>query len=142
MKTTARDEHGSALVITLMLLVILTAIGIYALSISTTEMNIALQSRVGTATLNSADSGANFGIDRVPDILFAPGYTGVLPDNSSYTVTSWATGVLIIRPGFGANFRFADFEVVSVGQSPPQFAARRGVDVVANYGPVPVGTMY
>lgn len=142
MKTTACDERGSALVITLMLLLILTAIGIYAISISTTEMNIAVQSRVGTATLNSADSGANVGIDRVPDILTPPGLTGTLPDQSSYTVTSWATGTLTIRPGFGANFRFADFEVQSLGQSPPQFAAQRGVDAVVNYGPVPVGTMY
>ena len=47
-----------------------------------------------------------------------------------------------MRPGFGSNFRFADFEVQSQGQSPPQFAAQRMVDVVVNYGPVPVGTMY
>ena len=40
---TISNERGSALIITLMLLLILTAIGIYAISISTTEMSIALQ---------------------------------------------------------------------------------------------------
>jgi hypothetical protein len=141
MKMPTCNERGSALVITLMLLLILTAIGIYAISISTTEMNIAIQSRVGTATLNSADSGANFGIDRVPDV-FTMAVTATLPDQSSYSVTSRATGVLTLKPGFGGNFRFADFEVTSLGQSPPQFAAQRGVQSVVNYGPVPVGTMY
>ncbi len=141
MKTTACNEKGTALVITLMLLLILTAIGIYAISISTTEMNIAVQSKVGTATLNSADSGANVGIDWIPNVFTAP-FTATLADQSNYSVTSRATGAMTIRPGFGANFRFADFEVTSQGQSPPQFAAQRGVQTVVNYGPVPVGTMY
>lgn len=142
MKTTARSERGSALVITMMVLLILTAIGIYAISLSTTEMNIALQSRVGTATLNAADSGANFGIDRVPDVFSAWTAATSLPDKSTYILRSWATGGMTMRPGFGANFRFADFEVESQGTSQPQFAAQRTVDVVVNYGPVPVGTMY
>ena len=67
---TISNERGSALIITLMLLLILTAIGIYAISISTTEMSVALQSKTGTATLNAADSGANYGIDQVPNILY------------------------------------------------------------------------
>ena len=68
-RKTISNERGSALIITLMLLLILTAIGIYAISISTTEMSIALQSKTGTATLNSADSGANYAIDQIPTIL-------------------------------------------------------------------------
>ena len=66
---TISNERGSALIITLMLLLILTAIGIYAISISTTEMSTALQSKTGTATLNSAESGAHFGIDQVPNVF-------------------------------------------------------------------------
>jgi hypothetical protein len=137
----AANERGSALVITLMLLLILTAIGIYAVSISTTEMGIALHSRVGTATLNTAESGANYGIDQVPNVLTAA-FTASLVDLSSYTVTSRATGAMTLKPGYGSNFRFADFEVTSQGQAPPQFVATRAVQAVVNYGPVPVGTMY
>ena len=139
--TMAANERGSVLVITLLLLIILTAIGIYAISISTTEMNVALQSRVGTAVLNSADSGAHYGIDQVPNVFTAP-FTATLADQSGYRMTSRATGVMLLRPGFGSNFRFADFEVTSQGTSPPQFSAQRAVQVVVNYGPVPVGTMY
>ena len=138
---TIPNERGSALIITLMLLLILTAIGIFAISISTTEMSIALQSKMGTATLNSADSGANFGINQVPIILTAP-YSTVLADQSSYSVTSRATGGLTLKPGFGANYRFADFEVNSTGTPPPQFVGQRTVQAVIIFGPVPVGTMY
>jgi len=135
------NERGNALLITMMLLLVLTAIGIYAISMSTTEMNIALQSRVGTAVLNSADSGANFGIDQIPEV-FTTAFTATLADQSGYSMTSRSTGLLSLRPGFGSNFRFADFEVTSQGNAPPQFVAQRAVQVVVNYGPVPVGTMY
>jgi type II secretory pathway pseudopilin PulG len=134
-------ERGSALVITLLLLVILTAIGIYAISISTTEMSMATQSRVGTAALNSADAGANYGIDNVPNVLMTP-VAGVLPDQSTYSVTSRTTGVLTLRSGFGANYRFADFEVTSTGSPPPAYTGSRGVQAVGDVGPLPTGTMY
>lgn len=138
---TLSNERGSALIITLMLLLILTAIGIYAISLSTTEMSIALQSKTGTALLNAADSGANFGIDQIPTV-FTTAYATTLPDGSSYSGTSRATGTLTIKPGFGANFQFADFEVTSTGTPPPQFGGQRIVRAVVNYGPVPTGTMY
>jgi PilX N-terminal len=138
---TISNERGSALIITLMLLVILTAIGIYAISISTTEMSIALQSRVGTSTLNAADSGANVGIDYLPSI-YTTSQAGTLFDNTSYTWTSRATGASTLRAGYGATYHFPDFEVTSQGVAPPHFTGTRGVQVVAIYGPVPMGTMY
>lgn len=138
---TLSNERGSALIITLMLLVILTAIGIYAISISTTEMSIALQSKTGTATLNSADSGANYGIDQVPNVLTSA-YVDNMADLSSYSVTSRTTGNTTFRAGYGSNYGFLDFEVTSTGTPPPQFAGQRTVQAVVNYGPVPVGTMY
>jgi len=135
------NERGSALIITMMLLLILTAIGIYAISISTTEMSIALQSKRGTATMNSAESGVHYAIDQVPNVL-SSAYTDNLADQSRYSVTSWATGGMTLKPGFGANFRFADFEADSIGNPPQQFLGQRRVQAVVNYGPVPVGTMY
>lgn len=138
---TLSNERGSALIITLMILLILTAIGIYAISISTTEMSIALQSKAGTAVLNSADSGANSAIDQVPSV-FTTAQIGTLLDGSSYTWTSRATGTLTIKAGFGANYGFPDFEVTSTGTPPPQFVGQRTVQAVVNFGPVPVGTMY
>jgi len=138
---TLSNERGSALIITLMLLLVLTAIGIYAISISTTEMSIALQSKAGTALLNSADSGAHYGINQLPTV-FTSAYNDNMADLSRYSMTSRATGAMTIKPGFGSNYAFADFEVNSTGTPPPQFVGQRTVQAVVNYGPVPMGTMY
>jgi hypothetical protein len=137
---TISNERGSALIITLMLLLILTAIGIFAISISTTEMSVALQSKTGTATLNTAESGAHYAIDQIPTLLTS--YTDNLADRSSYNVTSWATGGMTLKPGFGANYRFADFMADSTGNPPSSFVGQRRVQAVVIFGPVPVGTMY
>jgi len=135
------NERGSALVITLMLLLILTAIGIYAINTATTEIDVTLQSKVGTVTLNAAEAGTYAAIDQVPNVLTAA-VTGTLSNQASYSVTSGLTGEMTLRPGYGSNYRFADFGVTSVGNSPPQFVAQRTVQAVIIYGPVPVGTMY
>jgi len=137
---TLSNERGSALIITLMLMLILTAIGIYAISISTTEMSIALQSKTGTATLNSAESGSNYAIDQIP--VLKTGYTDNLADKSSYSVTSSYTGTMTFKPGYGSIFGFPHIEVASQGRAPDPFVATRTVQVVVIYGPVPVGTMY
>jgi Tfp pilus assembly protein PilX len=136
-----KNERGSALVITLMLLLILTAIGIYAIRVSTTEIDVTLQSKVGVGTLHAAEAGAYYGVDQVPNVLTAA-FSGALPNQTSYSVTSALTGALTLRPGYGSNYRFADFGVTSQGIAPPQFIARRNVQAVVIFGPVPVGTMY
>ncbi|MGB7631006.1 MAG: PilX N-terminal domain-containing pilus assembly protein [Candidatus Deferrimicrobium sp.] len=134
------NERGSALIITLMLLLILTAIGIYAISISTTEMSIALQSKTGTATLNTAESGAHYAIDKIPTLVTNDNAT--LADQSRYSVSSLATGGMTLKPGFGTNYRFADFMADSTGTAPSSFVAQRRLQAVVIFGPVPVGTMY
>ena len=137
---TLSNERGSALIITLMLLLILTAIGIFAISISTTEMSTALQSKTGTATLNTTESGAHYAIDQIPNLVTNTNVT--LADQSWYSVSSWATGGMTLKSGFGANYRFADFMADSTGTSPPPFVGQRRVQAVVIFGPVPVGTMY
>lgn len=137
-----KNERGSALVITLMLLLILTAIGIYAIGVSTTEIDVTLQTKVGVGTLHAAEGGAYFGIDRVPSTVTSFTPASPLANGTSYTVTTQVTGEMTILPGYGSNYRFANFQVDSLGSAPPQFVARRSIQAVVNYGPVPVGTMY
>jgi len=136
-----KNERGSALIITLMLLLILTAVGLYAINTATTEIDVTLQSKVGTVTLNAAEAGTYVGIDRVPNVLTAA-LPGTLSNQSSYSVTSGLTGAMTLRAGYGSNFRFADFNVTSLGNAPPQFVAQKTVQAIIIYGPVPVGTMY
>src|SRR3990172_2991679 len=64
-----KNERGSALVITLMLLLILTAIGIYAIRVSTTEIDVTLQSKVGVGTFHAAEAGGYYGIGQGPGAL-------------------------------------------------------------------------
>jgi hypothetical protein len=141
------NERGSALIITLMLLLILTAIGIYAISISTTEMSIALQSKTGAATMNAAEAGVAYGIDRIPNtdnnyIGTLPGYIGTLTGNGAYQVTTTATPNFTVMPGYGANFRFQDFNVDGTGATQSGFTGTRRILAVVSYGPQPIGTMY
>lgn len=134
-------ESGSALIISLILLVILTLIGIYAISISTTEFEMATYNKTGKIVLNAAEAGAYYGADQVPNtmdnVTLPP-----LPNQSSYTVSVVATSNLSIRPGYGSNFFFQDFQVISQGHPPPGLTANRGVEAVVMFGPNPAGTMY
>jgi hypothetical protein len=142
------DRRGSALVITMLLLIILTAIGIYAVSISTKEMGISLYSRVGTITRNVVEAGAYFAIDAIPNTFdnTAPAVQTLTVSTNmaaSYRVTSSLSGPLTIQPGYGANFRFADFAVTATVSSPPSgFTTSARVDALVNYGPIPAGTSY
>jgi Tfp pilus assembly protein PilX len=134
-----KNECGSVLVITLLLLWILTAIGVYAISTATTEIDVTLQSKVGTVTLNAAEAGTYVAIDQIPNVVTASSAT--LSNNASYVVTSVYTG-LSITPGYAVNLRFANYDTNSQGSAPPSFVARRTIVAVADFGPVPIGTMY
>lgn len=144
------DRGGSALVITMLLLVILTAIGIYAVSISTTEMNLSLNSRVGAVTRNVAESGAFFGIEKIPGTTYPGPFWTVFPPltvgtnmTAAYEIQSDVSGSPSIQPGYGVNFRFVDVTVWARINSPPSgFETRARVDAVVNYGPIPSGTGY
>jgi len=132
----------------MLLLVVLTAIGIYAFSISTTEMSISLNSRVGTITRNVVESGAFFGIDAIPNTFdnTAPAVQTLSVGTNmtaTYSVTSLQSGPLTIQAGYGANYRFSNFDVASTVSSPPSgFTTSARVDASVNYGPIPAGTSY
>ena len=135
----------------MLLLVVLTAIGIYAISISTTEMNISLNSRVGTITRNVVEAGAFYAIDAIPNTIDNTSLADVRTKTltvstnmtATYSVTSAQAGPLTIQPGYGVNFRFADFDVASTVSSPPSgFTTSARVDASVNYGPIPAGTSY
>lgn len=139
--TILTEESGSALIISLVLLVILTMIGIYAISISTTEFGMATQSKTGTIALNAAEAGAYYGIDFLPSPL--PGGTVTLPNNATYEVTWTDSNVPPdIVVGYGTNYRYVYFNVNSTGHAPSPFVANRRILAEVGYGPLPYGTMY
>jgi hypothetical protein len=104
---------------------------------------------VGAVTRYVAESGAFFGIDQIP-VTFPAGGGEVTQAltvgtnlTASYRVSSGIAGPLSIQPGYGVNFRFADFSVVSSVSTPPTgFTTGARVDASVSYGPIPSGTGY
>jgi Tfp pilus assembly protein PilX len=141
------ERTGSALVITMLLLVILTVIGIYIIDISTTEMDIALHYKVGTITRNTAESGAYVGIEELPTTYPAGSdctvtLTAGTNMTSTYTFQSDLSGPMQMEPGYGTNFMFASYSVVSNGSAPSGFTGGVRVDAAVTFGPMPSGTGY
>lgn len=147
MKHRISEETGSALVITMLLLVILTVIGIYAVDISTTEMDISLHYKIGTITRNVAESGAYVGIEELPTTYPAGSdctVTLTTGNNmtSTYTFQSDLSGPMKIEPGYGTNFMFANYSVISNGIAPSGYTGGVRVDAAVSFGPMPAGTSY
>jgi hypothetical protein len=142
------SRRGNALIITLLLLLTLTAIGIFAVSLTTKEIGMATQAKVGAILRNTAESGVYFGIGQLPTLYVsgAP-YNGSLNVGANgmvgtYSVTSSMTGALSVEPGYGANYRFSNFTVSSVAQAPSGFTGSARIDAEVRFGPVPAGTGY
>jgi type IV pilus assembly protein PilX len=134
-----RREEGSALVIAMLLLVILTIIGIYAIQISTSEFGMATQAKMGKVSMNAAEAGAYAGIDALPvtmTVTAAP-----LPNGATYDFVATSTGS-VPMPGFDTNWAQAVFNVRAVGHPPSAWTGQKMVDAGVAYGPVPAGTGY
>ena len=140
--TTVRDERGNAMIITLMLLIVLTALGIYAVSISTTEMGMSYRWKSGTAGFNAAESGIYRAFDNVGPALSAPtwSFNGTLPNNAAFTAAGELKS-MNLAPGNAGNLRMAGYEINATGAAPGS-AIQRRLQAVVEYGPMPVGTMY
>jgi hypothetical protein len=132
-------ERGTALVIAMLLLVILTALGVYAVSISTSELEMANYTRAGRSALNASEAGAYFGIDTLPVMTNAAGIA--LSNDASYDIATTTQETEVI-PGYDTGWVRAIFNVRSTGYPPSVYAGMRMIDAGASYGPVPSGTGY
>jgi len=132
-------ERGTALVIAMLLLVILTALGLYAVSITSSELEMANYTRAGRSALNAAEAGGYYGIDTLPVMTTATGFT--LANGSTYNVATTSVGAEAI-PGYDTGWVRVVFNVRSTGRPPGAFTGQRIIDAGAAYGPVPSGTGY
>ena len=134
-----RGEEGSALVIAMLLLVILTVIGIYAIRVSTSEFGMATQAKMGKISLDAADAGAYAGIDALPVMTAVTGAS--LPNGAKYDYAASALGSEPMA-GYDTNWAQAVFNVRATGHPPSAWVGRKMVDAGLGYGPVPAGTGY
>jgi hypothetical protein len=132
-------NEGSALVLALIMLVILTAIGIYAVSITVSEFEMATALRQREVMRGAAEAGAYTGIDALPVMIVADNVT--LSNGASYSILPTTMGQEPM-PGFDSNWARAVFNVRATGRPQVPFVGQVMIDAGVAYGPVPAGTGY
>lgn len=132
-------NEGSALVLALIMLVILTAIGIYAISTTVSEFEMATALRQREVMRGAAEAGAYTGIDTLPVMTVVDNAT--LSNGASYSITPTAGGQEPM-PGFDSNWARAVFNVRSTGRPQAPYVGQVLIDAGVAYGPVPAGTGY
>jgi len=147
-----RNKDGVALVIALIMLLLLTFIGISAISTTTFETNITGNERVGTDAfyaseavfqiglrqLDAADSGNKTKpIPRTPIGKDSYGWSGGPTDkNSPKNLKSFGS---YPKPGYDSSWAFNRYQINATGES---FGAMKEVEAQVSYGPFPASTQY
>jgi Na+-transporting methylmalonyl-CoA/oxaloacetate decarboxylase gamma subunit len=141
------NEKGVALIIVLLMLLILTLIGISAISTTTFETNISGNERVGTNAFYAADAGVQVGLNQLPN-------TNPIPVRTIGTDSSYWSGSLTDKGSpkeltnyglyfpprlFDSAWGFNRYQVNATGES---FGAMKEVEVQATWGPFNTGTVY
>lgn len=140
------DEKGTALVIALLLLVLLTVIGISAIGMTVYETSLSGNERVAADAFYAAEAGVQIGLDQLPDkspIAVAQVgegsrcWSGSPKDKGSpKSLTSHGAHQ---RSGYDASWEFKRYQVNATGESS---AVMKEVEVQASYGPFAAGTQY
>jgi Tfp pilus assembly protein PilX len=146
-----RDKNGVALVIALIMLLILTFIGISAISTTTFETNITGNERVATDAFYASEAVFQIGLRQLDDPDFTNkikpisrrnigkdsyGWSGSLKDKDS---TGFTPLGLYTKSGFDSSWAFNRYQINATGES---FGAMKEVEAQVSYGPLPAGTQY
>jgi len=133
--------RGSAIVLSMLLLVILSALGMYVVSVPVGTGESSSRHHRAAVARNMARAGANAAIARFP--LVSPGgspYVRRIPVGPNltgrYSVTSRKTGAEI---GSGRGAGFEEYDLVSVGSVTDLPDGDVRVEARIRYGPDPNG---
>jgi hypothetical protein len=143
---TVRNEKGLVLIIALLILLVLTLIGISAISTTTFETNISGNERVGTDAFYASEAGIQIGLNQLPDTKPIP-VTAIGTDSSCWSGSpqnksspqSLKSFGLYPKPGFDVSWSFKRFQVNTTGSS---FKAMKELEVQSRFGPFSGGTQY
>jgi len=131
------NQTGSALVVTMMILVILTAAGLYAVVLSTSGIESVSVAEHEQAAMNAAEAGLFYGIDRFPFLARERGIR--LPNGARYDVMVSHSGMVPV-PGYDMGWAQGLFRVRAIGSPPNKAGIRKTAEAEAAFGPVPSGT--
>ena len=145
-KDILRNKNGVALVIALIMLLILTFIGISAISTTTFETNITGNERVGTDAFYASEAIFQIGLNQLPDTKPMPrtkigevsyGWSGSPKDKDSpKSLTPFGSSP---KAGYDSSWAFNRYQINATGES---FGALKEVEAQVSYGPFPAGTQY
>jgi hypothetical protein len=151
-KDILKNKNGVALVIALIMLLILTFIGISAISTTTFETNITGNERVGTAAFYASEAVFQIGlrqldaldsatkvkpIPRTPIGEDSYGWSGSPKDKDSpKNLISFG---MYPKSGYDSSWAFNRYQINVTGES---FGAMKEVEAQVSYGPFPSGTQY
>ena len=152
MKSALDSEKGVALVVALVMLLILTFIGISAISTTTYEANITGNERVGTVAFYASEAVFQVGLRQLDDPDFG-NKTKPIPRTKIGTDSyGWSGGPkdkgspknlvsfgLYPKPGYDSSWAFNRYQINATGES---FGAMKEVEAQVSYGPLPAGTQY
>jgi len=147
-----RNKSGVALVIALIMLLILTFIGISAISTTTFETNITGNERVGTDAFYASEAIFQVGLRQLDALVSADkikpiprtrigkdsyGWSGSLQDKDSPKgFTSFGS---YAKAGYDSSWAFNRYQINATGESS---GAMKEVEAQVSYGPFPAGTQY
>jgi len=149
-----RNKNGVALVIALIMLLILTFIGISAISTTTFETNITGNERVGTAAFYASEAIFQVGLRQLDDPDFTSktkpiplteigkdkdsfGWGGSPKDKDS--PKGFTPFGSYNKAGYDSSWAFNRYQINATGES---FGAMKEVEVQASYGPFSASTQY
>jgi len=140
------NRRGVALVIALIILLILTFIGISAISTTTFETNITGNERVATDAFYASEAILQMGLNQLPNIGpialrsigdDSRGWSGSPRDKGSPRSALSFGGYP--KAGYDSSWAFNRYQLNGTGES---FGAKKEIEAQVSYGPFPAGTQY
>lgn len=120
-----RRQHGAALVVGLILMLVLTVLGVSGMTLAVSGLTMASNAQSQQNAFQAAETGIDLAIELNDPNISAP---VMVPDTSlgdgTYRVTATQTyqGETLVPPGYGAaslgTFEALHFDVVSTGTGP------------------------
>jgi hypothetical protein len=151
-KDILKNKNGVALVIALIMLLILTFIGISAISTTTFEANITGNERVGTDAFYASEAIFQVGLKQLDDPDFTNKIKPISRRNIGKDSSGWsgsptdkdsAKNLLPFgsypKAGYDSSWAFNRYQINATGES---FGAMKEVEAQVSYGPFPAGTQY
>jgi len=142
-----KEEKGVAIILALLMLVVLTLIGISAISTTSFEAGISGNERMRTDAFYASEAGIQVAANQIPDntnpipkTKIKEGsyyWSGGAKDEGS--PKSLASLGLFRKAGFDSSWEFKRFQVNTTGKS---FGGVKELETQISYGPFSAGTQY